>query len=684
MKTHVAQSLRRIRTPFTLSLLAAAMSTAWAEEIPVFTGETVVVTATRFEQPAPAFPVNVTVLNRRDIAASPAGSLAEILAGQVGVLARSADGTEDMEVDLRGFGKTGTQNTVVMVDGQRLNDPDLSAVKWSAIPLESIERIEIVRGGGAVLYGGGASGGTINIVTRAPAKGTSGNVGLLLGSYGTQRGSATVNLGGERVGLRLTASEYSSDHYRVNNRETRSNVDGDLRLALGDGEARLKFATDRQTLRFPGVRLVDPTLNIDQLATDRRGATTPNDYGTNDGWRASLGVSQRVGEGEVAAELAWRNKQQKSWSDTFGGSYQEMDLDVVSFSPRARQPFNLAGRRGEWVAGLDLAEWNYDSRRSTSPSLIGTPLSHMVSSQHDRAVYAQATLEATAATTLSAGWRRQRVDISADDQANLAAYARGRQGHALTAWDLGFRHALGQGWAVFGKTGRSFRIATVDEVYDRFGGPFFDSIVWDLEPQTSRDHELGLDLRAGRGRFRATWYRMDLENELHYNALLFRNMNLSPTRREGLELEAGWNAGSTLELKGSLALTRATFREGNYGGVDVAGKTVPLVPEHQFKLGAVWRPDGATTLSGEMVHVGSQYFDNDQANSFGQKIPAYTTVDVKLAHQRRDWTFSAAVHNLLNERYFTYGVRSLFTPGRYNAYPMAERHLALSAEYAFR
>src|SRR5437016_9460656 len=73
-------------------------------------------------------------------------------------------------IDLRGFGATGPQNTLILLDGRRLNDIDLSGVQWSAIPLSSIERIEILRGTGAVLYGDNASAGVVNIVTRSPLR----------------------------------------------------------------------------------------------------------------------------------------------------------------------------------------------------------------------------------------------------------------------------------------------------------------------------------------------------------------------------------------------------------------------------------------------------------------------------------------------------------------------------------
>ena len=71
---------------------------------------------------------------------------------------------------MRGFGIFGDQNTLVLLDGQRISENEQASVNWSAIPLSAIERIEIMRGSGAVLYGGGATGGTINIITKAAAE----------------------------------------------------------------------------------------------------------------------------------------------------------------------------------------------------------------------------------------------------------------------------------------------------------------------------------------------------------------------------------------------------------------------------------------------------------------------------------------------------------------------------------
>jgi len=253
----------------------------------------------------------------------------------------------------------------------------------------------------------------------------------------------------------------------------------------------------------------------------------------------------------------------------------------------------------------------------------------------------------------------------------------------VNVYELGLHHSLNQDLSLFGRIGRSFRIATVDEIFDQYGGALFDSKITILEPQTSQDSEVGIDYKSGSNKVRAALFQMNLNNEIHYNAITFTNMNLSPTRRYGLELELAHNYTDALAVAAAYSYTVAKFREGAYGGVNVSGNNIPLVPRQRIVLSSSWKESEKTTLSGNANYVGQQHFDNDQANTFSQKMPAYTTVDMKLSHREGSWLLAAAVNNLFNRQYFTYGVASTSTPGRYNAYPMQGRSLALNATYDF-
>ena len=114
------------------------------------------------------------------------------------------------------------------------------------------------------------------------------------------------------------------------------------------------------------------------------------------------------------------------------------------------------------------------------------------------------------------------------------------------------------------------------------------------------------------------------------------------------------------------------------------GNEIPLVPEHTYNLSllAALPLDVAAAINWN--YVSASFFANDPTNTFGQKIPSYQTVDVKLSKEMGPVELALQVNNLFDEEYFNFGVNSTATPGRFNAYPLPERNAYLSASYTFK
>lgn len=684
---------------------AAALAAAGvhAAERPLLWADEVVVTATRFKDRYSDTPVNVTVIDAGEIRASSAKTVPDLLAEQAGINVQDLFGNNAAlaTVDLRGFGATGGQNTLILVDGRRATDIDLSGMQWSALPLSSIERIEIVRGSGAVLYGDGATGGVINIITRTPlGAGATFAAEGRAGSYATRELRLDASHAGSGTGLGVSAANFESDGYRANNRNRQSNAQADLLFLTERGELALKLGADRQGLRLPGARTVQPSAGIDQLATDRRGTSTPLDYATRDGNRAMLDWRRDTAFGELHIGAGWRDKTQTAYFD-FGGfpDYRAADLDVRSFTPRLRVAHGMPGGTGTLVAGFDWYRWRYRLRRSNSAANVGQPVNRVEAAQENSAFYLHHTARLGGRLTVNAGVRRERFAIEATDVFDPAAPGgafgsgalAGSQREHQNAWEAGVRLALVPAAALIGKIGRSYRFANVDEIYET--SPAFASEFQFLRPQTARSYEAGFEARPARGWLRATLFTIDVDDEIHLDAYStgIGNTNLPPSRRRGIELEGWQRVLPGLRLGAAYTHTDARFRAGVLPGsaftqqnVVIAGKTVPLVPRHRVNVAASWEIDGATRLNASLTYVGAQFMDNDEGNTFGVKIPAYTVVNVKLAHRRGPWRATAAINNLTNEKYFNYAVRSQFVPDRYNAYPLPERNFFVTLEYAFR
>ena len=642
-----------MRNAILASAMICAVSHSFAEELPVFQLRSTVVTPQRFEAAQEKIAASISVITRDTITHSTATTLPELLSREAGIKIRDNSGNPDTQIDLRGFGITGDRNTLILLDGQRLSEIEIVPPQLSTIPLDAIERIEVVRGSGAVLYGGGATGGVINIITRAPRAGQrEAYTAVSFGSYNTTNVRAGGLFGTDAFSFALHANRYDSDNYRDNNDVSQENLEGDLRFSTLGIDWKVKLGSDDQTLRFPGDRTET------QLATDRRGTSTPNDFATRTGKHASLSGSANLGRTELTADISYREREATALFSNFGFS-SETQVNVLAATPRAKIEHSFFGKPNTAIVGVDWDDWDYESNNNFGGN---TP-----ASQKNLALFLQNQTSLTAATHLNWGARLHHVRSTLGTQT---------QSRTPSAVELGLRHTWTSGISSFAKIGRSFRVATVDE-------NLFQTAL--LEPQTSHDTEIGIEFTRGTGKLSATLYRIRLNNEIYFQRLFGffgANINLSPTERRGIELDGAWQPLRDIKLTANYSYTEAKFREGSYGGVDVTGNDIPLVPRHGANTGLTWNLTSKTRITTDAQFVGKQRFDNDQANAFARKIPSYVLLNAGIFHDINAWRLSLGVKNLLDKKYFSYGILTSSTS--FSAYPAAERTFLTSVEYRFK
>lgn len=620
----------------------------------------VVVTGTRFEQKLTDDPVRTTIVTADDIVRSGARTLVDVLGQQTGIQLIDNSGNPNRQIDLRGFGMTGDQNTLILLDGQRITENELASADIASIPVESVDRIEILRGSGAVMYGRGATGGTINIITKKnTGQAASATLGVVAGSFNTFGAKASANLSADRFGLSLFAERTDSDNYRANNKLQQENVTAVLTYRGDSGPFTLRYSGGRQDLGLPGAR------TRTQLQTDRRGATYPTDYSQLDTSRIAFGTEQKFAFGILGLDLTHRERDAKV--ALYGGAPSQTDTRATSISPRLRFPFDMAGTRNSLIVGADWDRWTWDYRDTVSmPSPSATAV------QRNTAAYVRHTIDLPTDTSLSFGTRQQRVSTDAVD----GSFA-GLQTRNVSANEIAVRHALTHSLSLHAKAGSSFRLQTVDELRG-----FGFSQVNLLEPQTAKDVDVGMRHEGSYGFVGVTAFQYRINNEILYNPYTWSNINLPPTRRQGLEFEGQWLMTKTVSADANFTVTEAKFRSGSFNGIDVSGNEIPLVPRYKGSLAINWMLAPATRMIARATYLGESRLDNDQVNASTFRRPASTIVDLVLMHQVDKWRFRAAIQNLLSEDYFTYGVISTASP-TFNAYPAPTRHVHFTVERQF-
>jgi iron complex outermembrane receptor protein len=644
-----------------------------------------------------------TVITAEQIAHSPSQTLSDIIAQTPGVQLQSLYGGVNgakTSIDIRGFGAFATANTLVLINGRRLNDIDMAGVDLSTIPLQSIERIEITRGNsGAVLYGDNAVGGVVNIVLKNGVGGppVSGRVEAGVGSFNQRLANLSVATNSGPWSTSFYGNAIKSDGYRENNALDQRNGVGNLNYTTPDLKAFLTVTGDDQKLGFPGGRIVDPSIGVNELVTNRRGAATPFDYGNQQGASATAGFTKTLWNGaELIVDGGVRKKDTQSAFfgavpfasplPSFSSTYNDAALQTWSITPRLSVKNAMFGMPSQILTGIDYYDATFNQARG---AFRGVPATHTYDlSQQTVAGYWQQSLGLLSTTDFSYGARVQNTSLSARDRYDPTApgcavfFSCDAEASPLNsnetqyALHAGLEHRFNDVFSVFGRAARAFRTPTVDERVS--SGPFFVPGTFQLKTQTSHDIEGGFRIKSGGFQMQTSVYNMDLENEIHFIPALFYNVNLDPTRRYGSETSASLRVSDTVTLRGGVAYTRAVFREGQFAGSDV-----PLVSHYTANGGVTWNIWQNYLVFDATLRAWSERFmDNDQENNKA-RIPASATVDLKLSGAYDRFFWSAAVINLFDAQYYDYAIASTFTPGRFSAYPLPGRTYMVRAGATF-
>ncbi len=624
----------------------------------------VYVTATRSEQSEVRLPAAVSVISRAQIESSGAANLVDVLRsfGGAQVTDLYGDGSR-AQIDLRGFGDAANANTLILVDGRRLNNPDIAPPDLSSISLKDIERIEILNSSAGALYGDQAVGGVINIITRART-GNSAALELGGGSYDGQRARATGGLAKGGASLRLSAEMRSSDNYRDHNKLDYSNVLGRAGYDWSSGGAFAEASWVDEDLETPG------SLFAAEMKANRRqsAARFANDFSDTDTRVLRLGVNQALGSRwKLEAEATERRSDGSFRLGTFGVATQDsfQDRKLRAFNPRMVGRYPMGSGTALITVGSDLQRADYE---------LSSQLGVQANRQDQTDVYGQAILPVAPALDLTVGLRRAHVDNKVEDGFTFVQPTEFTD--SRTAGEAGLSWKARDGLRLFLRYDRNYRFAKVDE-FTNAGAPAGSNINL-LDTQTGDSYEAGAEWAQAGLLLHTSLFRTDLENEIVFDPTTFSNINLDHTRRDGVLVESRWQALDRLALAAAGQYVDAQLRNGGF-----AGNPVPLVARFSGKVSAdLGLPYGLNAYT-EVVAMNSRGFAGDYDQTLGD-LPGYAVVNLSLGWRWNKLSLRGRINNLLDREYSEYGAAGT-DPGTFAeaaAYqPSPERNFWLTLGY---
>jgi iron complex outermembrane receptor protein len=631
-----------------------------------FEMEEVVVTATMIEEPIREIPKNVTVITSEDIKQASSNNVVDLLAREANLNLLSFFGTDKRaSVDIRGFGQTGVSNVVVMVDGFRLNPPDLAGPDFSSVPLDQIERIEIVRGGGSVLYGDGAVGGVINIITKKGQKKSEARLLTSYGSYDTFESAASV--GGQIYGVNgsLDGSYYDSDGYRDNGGLRKSDGSAKFSYDVNDRiglSLAASYHKDKQG--FPGGV---PLEDVDSMGK-RTESSSPNDFGETTDNRVSGSMEAQAGPlGVLKFSTGYR------WRDndfiigytpllSKGEQTDTIDEDTCNFNLGLTKPYEILGLKHKLLLGTEYYRTDYVTER------IGQRIKKD-SDIGDLGLFVMNEWRLLKPLTLTFGYRYNIYDstirtsrlVRSGQDVKWEKSGKSDENWNNQAFETGIVYEAGSVATLFASYASSFRTPNVDELALSEGN---------LKPQEGKHIDVGLRGFVGDHlEFSLTLFQIDISNEIFFDSINQVNRNFDDdTRRRGVETEVKYSPIDVLYLWANYTYMQAKFeKQDTY---------VPLVPKYQATFGLEWTILAPLRLAVTGTWVGSRFDGNDETNEEFKKLDAYKVFDAKLTYTRGPLRVFGGINNIFDDLYSTVAFSEIY-------YPMPTRNYYVGVEWKF-
>ena len=548
------------------------------------------------------------IYTAKDISRSGSSSLFNFLSQHTSLNILPSYGNKSAPlIDIRGYGiESGYQNVVITVDGERINNLDMSPQIIGSIPLSSIANIEIIKGSGSIRHGDGAMGGVINITTSDYIE---NSIQTSFGSHGLNNNNINVGYKGEKFSIGLSASDDNDDG--------QSKVDTKGKKAESSNKYnKLKVnidPTDDLNLFFTSSNVRSNIFYVGPL-TKAEFDADPSQIGANAGSRQytsydydidrySVGLNYKINPLLGINFLFFQEDKSNHSIAWWGSSVYDYDNEGLNIT----LPFS--GENFAITSGFE----SFNAQRKNGSA---------ITTKDNKAFYVDTEIQANAKTIISAGARHEQVDYKYKDASVLTT------DESLNAYDIGVNYVFNEQLSIFSNFNHSFQAPDVDRFfYFDFGsgGTVFNEF---LDPGKSNTLNIGFTHQTKQNSLSLTSYYSKVENELVFNPNTFLNDNIDNSKKYGLELQNTMQLNDKLSANLTYNYVKAEIGSNAQGLTD--GNDMPGVPRQMalVNINYQFTTNGYVNLS----HAWKEktFIFSDFANSNSQKQPQYNSTDLSV------------------------------------------------------
>lgn len=598
---------------------------------------------------------DITIVTQEEIQNKGANTVAEALKGVPGLTVSKMDGS-DAQFDLRGFGDTAGQNTLVLLDGIPLNSVQGNGYDTSQIPVSIIDRIEVIPAGGNVMYGDGAVGGVINIITKAPQnKENYGSMGLEASSWSTLNGNLHY---GTKVTDRLlmdvayngyTSSDYRSKEKPNDNDDTKNSVFLRGKYLLDNGSLDVKYRHSNTKDYYTG------PLTKDQFEDNPKQAGTYGDVSkmTEDNYSAKYdtkltdNVDFMMYGGYDARE--------------YEGSYKHMRATQYFVKPQLKYTY---ANNSYVILGGDYKDGKSEDKMKDVKD-------------QKRKSYAGYVMNKTTVGDFqfTQGFRHEKIDYDYNKEEYLPpswAFVATPDTKKLSAnsWELAANYLYSDTGSVYVSYNHGFRGPTIQDLNAWYG---------DIKLQKNDAYELGIKDMFENTYISASVFRIDTDKEIFLDKPDTNDKNKNfdgKVRRMGGQISLQ-HFFDKLTLRENITYIQAKTRTGKY-----SGHHFPMVPRWNANIGATYNFTDKLLANIDFFYTAKAYNGNDFANVL-EKENSHITVDTNIKYQVNDrLEVYTGIKNLFNKKYCN-GIYSNPATGAKTYYPADGRSYYAGFRYNF-